>query len=425
MSNLFIINISASIMIVITFLIRKLVKHHIPHMVFILLWLAIGIRLLVPIKIDTPVSFYNWKLSIQNEASIDTVSENNEEIIQTNLNTAITKSKPHFKISWQNIRLIGSLLYITYFIVQYINTKKEVDSAVTLLGNKWITDKIKEQRLLFHVECKISEKVNSPAVWGTFKPVILFPTTFDFSDKYNVEYIILHECGHIKYLHLMLKIISMLIASLYWYNPFVWILYLYIDKDMEISSDRYVLKQMSGDQRANYALRLVEATSTKKPCPIFYYYYKKNFIKERIEAIMDFKKLTVGGIITSMLIPMGVVSVFATTDVILTDNDLQAMNVEVVQMKSDDTQVVENVSLDLDWNDIESYTSTGHERAASYYNVTDYKYVTYGKIPPKTIYVTIDKKGKTYTGSITRSKYVCDDKNDKYTGYYSGRVYKQ
>lgn len=425
MGNYFIINISASIMIVITFLIRKLMKNRIPHMVFTLLWLAIGIRLLVPMTIETPISFYNWKSAIQNETNIESVANDNVEITQANMQVEMSAEVHRFNINWQSLWVIGCLVVGFYFIVQYINTRKEVNGATTLLENEWIDNRIKQQHLLFHVECRINEKVSSPAVWGSFTPILLFPSNFDFSNQNNVEYIILHECGHIKYFHSLLKIISMLIVTLYWYNPFVWILYLYIDRDMEISADRYVLKQMSNDQRANYAMSLVNAASAKKRVPIFYYHYKKNFIKERIEAIMNFKKLTVGAVITAMLVPMSVVSVFATTDIILTDRDLQSMDIEVIEVEIDETPTAEDTYLELEWEEIEEYVSEGKVRATAYYNVTDYKHVTYGKIPPKTISVTIDKSGKTYAGTLTRGNYVYDSKNDKYTGYYSGKVYLQ
>lgn len=50
--DLFAINISANMMILITLMLRRLAKHKTPHIVFALLWLVIGIRLVLSFSLS-------------------------------------------------------------------------------------------------------------------------------------------------------------------------------------------------------------------------------------------------------------------------------------------------------------------------------------------------------------------------------------
>lgn len=423
--NLFYINISASIMIIITLLLRKTLKHRIPHFVFVLLWLSIGIKLLFLISIDAPSSIFNLRYAKPFESKMAEELVTSGGIINTTeaiANSTQLSIKSGFFIL-QYIWFFGFLLMAGYFIVQYYYMLKKRNYYSPYFDEK-VEKTIKYQRLIIPVSVVQSNDITSPATCGILNPVIILPLNFDLNDDEYKTYMILHECGHIKYFHSFFKLVSMLILSLYWYNPCVWLLFLCLEKDMEISSDRYVLTKLDAHHKESYARSLIKSASALKT-PLFYHNYKKEFVKERIEAIMGFKRLTVGAVIVALLVSASVVSVFATSDVVLTDNDLRGMNVEVIAMIDDNTPIAEPIYLELEWQEIEEYAESGYEKAAQYYNITNYKYTTYGKIPPNEIYVTVDKSGKKYSGTITRGNYIYDAKNDKYTGYYSGKVYLQ
>ena len=55
----------------------------------------------------------------------------------------------------------------------------------------------------------------------------------------------------------------------------------------------------------------------------------------------------------------------------------------------------------------------------------NYDYVTYGSLPPKRITITTEFEGHTYKGSLDRTDYNYNDATDKYTGFYTGKIYRQ
>lgn len=194
---------------------------------------------------------------------------------------------------------------------------------------------------------------------------------------------------------------------------------------MEISCDRYALKQLKNDCRAAYAKNLIADLNTRKKTSVFYYNYNKNFIRERIEAIMNYKKLTVGTLVIAMLIPASTVMVFATTDNILMGYEMKKIEVAVLNESYKPVlKEMKSVSLELDWNEIESYVTNANTKAVSYYTVSNYEHITYGKIPPSEIDVLVKKNGYDYTGTLKSGDYKYQSSTNKYTGYYSGKVYR-
>ena len=204
-------------------------------------------------------------------------------------------------------------------------------------------------------------------------------------------------------------------------------MYFALDNDMEITTDRYVISRLGREKRAFYANILISAVKSRKKQVVFYYYFKNNIIKERVEAIMKFKKLTVGALVVTLLVPSCMFTVFATTDTIITGVELEQMELTIESVENGEpTKQMEDISIEIPWEKLEPYVVSHIEtRAADSYEITDYKYVTYGKEPPEIITVTTEKNGETYKGTLELQRHIYDASTDKYTGYYSGTVYAQ
>lgn len=420
--NILALNVSAAVMITITLLARRIFKNHIPHGVFCLMWVVIAIRLFIPTDIASKYSF--WNLLIRMEfaaadlAGIKYMPEYNpiSDIIQ---NTP-GPSSPAYKILWTSVALALGL----YFLYQYI-------SLVRMTKNAYDADDISLLQLFGEkaprrgIRIKILPSLASPAALGIIRPTIFFPEGFDFDNTELVKCVLLHEAGHIKYFHTLIKIISSIMVCLYWYNPLVWVMYVYLDRDMEISADRYVIKNMGTENIVLYANNLINAVEHINKQKIFYFHFKSTQIKERIEAIMKYKKLSVGALIVTFIVPSTLFTVFATTDTVLTGIELNQMETIVTDVEYGDTpETMEDIHLEVPWQSLVKYASADTDDSIpSSYSIQEFTYITYDLLSPKNIYITSTCLGRMYSGTLSMTKMNVDAVSGEAVGYYSGVIY--
>ena len=93
---------------------------------------------------------------------------------------------------------------------------------------------------------KQSEYIDSAFVFGIIKPIIYVPYSIKGS---QLEYVLMHEQVHIKHRDYLWKMIGFLLLAVYWFNPFIWIAYVLMCRDMEGACDEKVIKDMENDER--------------------------------------------------------------------------------------------------------------------------------------------------------------------------------
>lgn len=154
--------------------------------------------------------------------------------------------------------------------------------------------------------------------------------------------------------------------------------------------------------------------------------------EERVEAIMNFKKMGACAIAATLLIPMGMTTVFATTNTVLSQKetgrvlvDTKAVDIDIIDVELDTLNEMQSVSIFVDWNEIAPFIVSDSKERASYLYVMNYEYVTYGKLPPLRITITTEFEGHEYKGSLDRTAYNYYDATDKYVGFYEGKIYRQ
>ncbi|GEM_PF-4420004 len=100
--------------------------------------------------------------------------------------------------------------------------------------------------------------IDAPALLGIVRPKILLPLyANEMSDK-NIEYILLHELSHYKRLDMLLNNLLLLLQAVYWFNPFVWLMFRFLRQDMELANDAYVINRIGSEYQKDYLRSLVE-----------------------------------------------------------------------------------------------------------------------------------------------------------------------
>ena len=95
-----------------------------------------------------------------------------------------------------------------------------------------------------------TDMLGAPLMIGLIKPVLYLPDT-ELQDG-NLEYIFMHELTHYKRHDLLYKWAALIIKSVHWFNPFVYLVSKQIDLDCEVSCDFAVTGNLSRDEKNDY-----------------------------------------------------------------------------------------------------------------------------------------------------------------------------
>lgn len=203
--------------------------------------------------------------------------------------------------------------------LQYIRAgSKEVQDTVLLEE----FDKLKEKN---HVRSRMTLSVNSmimsPVMVGLFNPCIILSTTQ--MTVLEFQHTISHELVHYRRRDILYKWLTQLAVCIHWFNPLLYMMERSINRACELSCDEVVIWNLDEQERYAYGDTLLRAAGRNMKCklpvsPIAFSDSKKK-LKERLDAIMNFKKISKETYITMFSLAIilfacsSFVGVYATT----------------------------------------------------------------------------------------------------------------
>ncbi len=114
----------------------------------------------------------------------------------------------------------------------------------------------------------LSETIPSPAVFGTFKPVLVLPATaIHHLSHRHIEHILLHELAHIKRGDLVVNTIYTLLQIVYWFNPLLWLIRRRLHHLRELCCDATVARILREDT-LDYRDTILETAKRFLPKPV-------------------------------------------------------------------------------------------------------------------------------------------------------------
>ncbi|MDE7312092.1 MAG: M56 family metallopeptidase [Eubacterium sp.] len=201
------------------------------------------------------------------------------------------------------------------------------------------------------IQILVHDRIRSPLVFGVVRQKIVIPKGLLHLDKTQMRHILVHEMIHIRRHDNLWKLLAAAAACIHWFNPAVWLMYLLFARDLELSCDERVLSMYGSQGRQEYAMTLLELAQNQKRMVLFCSGFLENPVKERIVAIMKYKKLTGIGVLCTVMLLAGATSVFATNE--------QKPNTQ----QDENAQQDENVQQDENAQDIVYYKITSSENA--------------------------------------------------------------
>lgn len=297
-------SIAVCVVILTVFAVRLFLRRA-PKKYSYILWSIVGIYLLCPIRLSSPISIYslinnvsdtflehhslplnaknfadknktynekNQKTKDSNKSKFDNVSSTNknQKTKQNQNNTAGTEniSQSLTVTTTAYIWLCGCIVLLVRNLFLIWRTKQTVLMAIRRKDNIYE-----------------SEYISTPFVLGIVRPKIYIP--FNLSEQER-EYILKHEQYHIRRKDQIIKICAYILCVIYWFQPLIWFAYFVMIRDMEMSCDEYVLKNSKSDIRAAYSTSLLKLATKTEDFNAGLPAFGESDIRKRVKNIMKF-----------------------------------------------------------------------------------------------------------------------------------------
>ena len=325
----------ASVMILVVFVIRGVLKKQMPKTLLLCLWAMVLLKLLVPFSVSSPFSMYNYvdapsavvgapvNMGIE---QLGDLPHNNDADSKASTTAVQPQAQPEkaenpvkvlpikrgvsaqfvFSLIW----LFGTGVSFLFFTAAVVVSGKRLQNLKPY-HKEWAEGLIKQKVKLF-----TTEEVTTPLLTGIWNPKIILPGDIDEIGKKQLKYILSHEMAHIRRMDNLWNLVALLAVCIHWFNPLVWVSYGLFKKDIETACDETVLKQYGEKEKGNYAETILSYLKKQKNKVTFVVGFGHTSIKDRVLCIMKFKKAKRTGIIISVALVLVVASVLGTSAIV-------------------------------------------------------------------------------------------------------------
>jgi bla regulator protein BlaR1 len=357
-------SVSAGVLILLTAVVRAFAINRLPKTMFVALWgIAIG-RLIVPFSIPSKIGISGLIHRIGEVFGLKGPAIN----AAWDADAVFYRSMDYMNVVYKPLRmellmilwLAGAGLLALLFAVSFYKSHREIKTALPVRGNVLIDKWLSGRKTNRPIEVLVSDKITTPLTYGILKPKIILPKSMDFSNEPQLGYVLTHEYIHIRRFDALWKLVMITALCCHWFNPTVWLLYLLMNRDLELACDERVVKLFGESARSDYALSLIEMAEQRSKFAPLYSSFSKNATEERIVSIMKFKKTSVLSLVLAFILVAGAASVFAesTADTVLrlhgvlrTDSGVFSFDIDekgIVTVKDADGKVVSTTAVDSD-----------------------------------------------------------------------------
>jgi hypothetical protein len=190
------------------------------------------------------------------------------------------------------IWILGIAAMLLYSIISILLLKHRLKGARNIEGRIYEVDNLK-----------------TPFALGVFKPRIYVPAGLDMNEN---SYIIRHEQTHIRRFDHIIKPFSFLVLSIHWFNPLVWIAFVLMGADMELSCDERVIKEMGSEIKRAYSVSLLSFATGKRIINGSPLAFGEGSVGGRIKNVLNYKRpafwVTAAAIIIAAAVGIGLLA---------------------------------------------------------------------------------------------------------------------
>lgn len=291
MSELFLtvlnMSLTASYVIFFVILVRFLLKKA-PKSISYALWGVVAFRLIIPFSFE---SIFSLLPRNANTVPIpyDIIYQQSPHINKSFPAPTVGASVNPLQIYTETgayIWILGIIVLLIYSVVSILQLNIQLKSAQQMEQN------------IFE-----AKNLKTPFVLGLIKPKIYLPVGLNVEER---RYILLHEQTHVHRKDHIIKVLAFLILSIHWFNPLVWIAFMLMCTDMELSCDEQVLKKSNADIKKMYANSLLSLATGRHILNGNPLAFGEGNVKGRIKNVLNYKKPRFWVIVLSVIIATAV-----------------------------------------------------------------------------------------------------------------------
>lgn len=168
--------------------------------------------------------------------------------------------------------LLGYSIWTAVRLKRFLSKSRPVTEGVGAGANEMIYE---------------TDGIATPFVFGVIRPRIYLPAHLRPEER---RYVLAHERVHIARMDHLVKLLFWGAVCLHWFNPFVWLSFQLMERDMEMSCDETVLKQLGEEVKQDYSRALLSLSCEEAgfhPGPVA---FSEGGLKSRIRNILSYKK---------------------------------------------------------------------------------------------------------------------------------------
>lgn len=319
---LYLVNsLNITLFILLLLVIEPILKKHFSAICLYRMWIVLLIGLLVPVRIQV-IEPAIW-LGLARMSEPNETSQSADTIILRNTGTTglLTQAKPDRNVNYDkendpidsealqkhsaflSILISNSeLILITIWaigvaLVLFINAntyyryKRYLKRMLTPANQRALPEKCRHlfnNRSAGRVKLYNCSAITSPVSIGIAKQVILLPEK-EYESK-ELYFLLRHELIHIRRRDSMIKLLRLVVMSVNWFNPFVYVLSQHLDHWCELSCDELVLAKSAKSDCMDYCKLLLKCADTQKhqnTSLAMNFYGGKMHMKDRLGFIMN------------------------------------------------------------------------------------------------------------------------------------------
>lgn len=275
-------SITASYLIMAVIVFRLVLKKA-PKYIRCILWGLVALRLVCPFSIESVLSLipcaeplpqeFLYAATPQVNTGIPAVNHALNPVIAESLApVGLTSANPTqiWSFLFSRIWVIGMALMALYAMISYLRLRRKVAATIPVGKN-----------------IRLCDNIASPFILGILRPRIYLPS--DIGQE-TADHVLAHEMAHIARKDHWWKPLGYLLLTVYWFNPFIWVAYILLCRDIELACDERVVKKLDLEEKKAYSSALLRCSMPRHmiaACPLA---FGEVGVKRRIQSVLHYRK---------------------------------------------------------------------------------------------------------------------------------------
>lgn len=342
---IFSLSLSGTLMAIAYIILQKVFKSKLAPKTLYFVWLLVILRFVVPLSFENSFfnqserfnTFENAPVAAVINAAFPILDPLNDYQAPSTISTPVVDDSNASTLAYTNetnvdglklstlftaVWLIGAILYFTYHWYTYLRYMRHLKTRLIEPTSDMyaLYNQVKISFGLTHrqVNLAIDPLGETPMLVGLFHSKVILPEETSDLEPATLRAIFSHELTHYKRNDLWIKWLTVFVASVHWFNPFMPWIQNEVNRACELSCDAQVIKSMGLDERRHYGALLLNTVRSPKHRIQAALYEDQKTMKKRLTQIV---KPVKGSVKTTLLVTLILLLMALILGVFLGNND--------------------------------------------------------------------------------------------------------